>query len=487
LSDVRVKEIRENEKLHTKNENGKNVMTTTIKYNLTVLMVIAMVLVGCSKEDFPDTEQQVGQLQQGTQHNVEPIVLGVKEVVPPVTRAQHTGSMNFTQLESTGFGVYGYEGDAAYNSSTTAFELFAPNTHVTFVSGGTEPTTIVDHPGNWEYSGDLKPWTVGKKYTFFAYAPFMSAGEGTQGVDAGINTISTGAGDPTIGYTVATDPAESVDLLWGVRTDTKEKAGLAWVDIEKGQTTSDVLFTFYHALCAVGLHAQVMVDQANDTDNLGDLSQLGTIGSADGCKVTLKSITITPAGFPDAEPVVAATLFTKSAQLNLNNTTKHQPRWQSHTGTIASLVVDGTKLDDELKDPTPNDVSDYSVMTSESYDTEVPGITESANTQTVIKNDKLFMLIPQAAQDYTVSVEYFLTYKTESGYHREEKSGTAKIRNLELAAGVKYYLNLVFGLTTFKLSVDATDWQGQNINTSVVIENGTSASESLVKKRRMME
>lgn len=452
-----------------------------MKYKLTALMVLAVLLAGCSKEEFPGAEQQ------GMQLAGDVIKLGVKEVVAPVTKAQHTGSMNFTQLETTGFGVYGYEGDAAYNSSTTAFELFAPNTHVTFVSGGTEPTTIVDHPGNWEYSGDLKPWTAGKKYTFFAYAPFMSAGEGTQGVDAGINTISTGAGDPTIGYTVATDPAESVDLLWGVRTDTKEKAGLAWVDIEKGQTTSAVLFTFYHALCAVGLHAQVMVDQKNQLTDFEDKSNLGEIGKPDGCKVTLKSITITPAGFPDAEPAVAATLLHKSAQLNLNNTTKHQPLWESHSGTIANLVLNSaTTIDEKLLDPHPdhvNDATGYEVMTSESYDTEVPGITESANTQTVIKNDKLFMLIPQDAQDYTIAIDYFLTYKTETGYQREAKSGTATIRNLELAAGVKYYLNLVFGLTTFKLSVDATDWQGQNINTSVVIENGTSASQSLAKRK----
>ena len=431
-----------------------------------MVVLTVLLMMGCSADEQTATQTSKGQ--------DEAIVLGVKEVASPTTRAQHTGSMNFTELESTGFGVYGYEGDAAYNSSSSAFNLFAANTHVTFVSDGKAPTTSLDIPGSWEYSGDLKPWTTGKKYTFFAYAPWMSAGEGTAGTDAGINTISTGAGDPTITYTVATDPAQSVDLLWGVRTDTQEKSGLPWIDLTKGQTTSAVLFTFYHALCAIGLHAQVMVDQANDTDNLGDLSDLGTIGSANGCKVTLKSITITP----------ATTSFHQSATLNLNNTTKHQPLWQSHSGTIDNLVVDGTKLKNELKDPTPNDASDYSVMTSASYDTEVPGITESANMQTIIAGDNLFMLIPQAAQDYTISIDYFLTYKTESGYHREAKSGTATVRNMELAAGVKYYLNLVFGLTTFKLSVDATDWQGENINTTVVIENGTSANSSLAPRRR---
>ena len=445
-----------------------------MKYYFAVLG-LALGLAGCSSDD--------GLLADpAPTSEVDAIVLGVKEVASPVTRAQHTGIMDFTQLESTGFGVYGYEGEGVYDNGSSAFNLFAPNTHVTFVSGGTAPTTSLDIPGSWEYRGDLKPWATGKKYTFFAYAPYMSAGEGDAGTDAGINTIPTGAGDPKITYTVAEDPAESVDLLWGVRTDTKEKSGLAWVDITKGQTTSAVLFTFYHALCAIGLHAQVIVDQANDTDNLGDLSRLGTLGKEDGCKVTLKSITITPAG-TTTPSVTSRVLFTKSAQLNLNNTTKHQPLWESHSGEIDNLALNSTTtIDAKLLDPNPSDFEEsYPNNTGVMANSSVPGITESANTQTVIKNDNLFMLIPQAAQDYTIAVEYFLTYKTESGYHREAKTGTATIKNLELAAGVKYYLNLVFGLTTFKLSVNATDWVGENINTTVVIENGTSASNSLAK------
>lgn len=448
-----------------------------MKYNLWALFS-ALLLVGCAADD------ATGDLSGGGKAS---IVLGVKDVVSPVTRTLQTGSMDFVKLEETGFGVYGYEGADAYNSSTSAFELFPANTHVTFISGGTEPSSVVAHPGNWTYGEELKEWDSTKKYTFFAYAPYMSAGEGTFGTDAGINTISTGAGDPTIAYTVAVDPAKSVDLLWGVRTDTSDKSGKPWIDIQQGKTASAVLFTFYHALCGLGLHAQVMVDQANDTLDLGDLSQMGTIGNANGCKVTLKSITITPKGFPNAEPVVDATLFHKSAKLNLNNTntTAHQPLWQDHSGTISSLVLDGGEIDEALLDPHTDhvdDVTGYEVMTSESYDTEVPGITESANSQAIIADDNMFMLIPQDAQDYEVAIDYFITYKTgDSTYHREEKSGTATIRNLELAAGVKYYLNLVFGLTTFKVNVLATDWSGETINTTVVIENGTSASSSLAK------
>ena len=442
-----------------------------IKNNIQLMMVlVAMMLGGCAGED-PIAEQQ------GTQLVDNVITLGVKEVASPATRAQHTGIMDFTQLKTTGFGVYGYEGTDAYDSENSTFNLFTPNTPVTFVTGGTAPTTSLDIPGSWKYTettSGLKEWDSEKKYTFFAYAPYMSSGE----TGSGINTISTGNGDPTIEYTVATDPAASVDLLWGVRTDTSEKSGLPWIDVQQGQTTSAVLFTFYHALCALGFHAQVIVDQRNRLTELDDESNLGTIGSADGCKVTLKSITITP----------ATTAFHESGELNLNNTTKHQPLWASTSGTIASLGLNSaTTIDSKLLDPNPteeNTTTGYQIMTSESYDTEVPGITESSNSQAIIKDDKLFMLIPQAAQNYTIHVEYFLTYKTDaSTYHRELVSRDVTVSDLAFVAGVKYYINLVFGMRTLKVSISAVDWDEDPIFTTIASENGTSAGHSLAKER----
>ena len=114
-----------------------------------LLGALLLLLTACSSSDDAVTESL------GTE---DAIVLGVKEVVSPVTRAQIPGIMNFTQLTTTGFGVYGYEGADAYNESSSAFNLFAPNTKVTFDPNGTAPTTILDHPGSWEYPDDLKEW-----------------------------------------------------------------------------------------------------------------------------------------------------------------------------------------------------------------------------------------------------------------------------------------------------------------------------------------
>ena len=438
-------------------------------------IAVGLLLTGCTSD-----EEQSGNVLG----NDNAIVLGVKEVKSPETRSQHTGSMNFTELKGTGFGVYGYEVDGTYNSASSAPSLFSTgaNTHVTFIAGGTDPTTTVVHPGNWEYaasSANVKPWVSGKKYTFFAYAPWMSAGEGTQGTNAGINTISTGNGDPTIAYTVASDPAESVDLLWGIRSDN----GLPWKDVTSTTSAGSVMFTFYHALCAIGYHAQVIVDKDNNLTDIEDASGIAAIGT--DCKVTIKSITLEPNN-ANSKPG----MFYRAGVLNLNNTTAHTPNWDSFSGSTESLVLSGSKIDSRLLDPAPADAAAIAAFMGNA---SIPGVTQSANTQAVIDSvadkERFYMLLPYAAKDYKLTVKYFITYKTgASTYFRSaELTGNADLNDMELKPGIKYYLNMVFGLTTFKLNVLAKDWDGQTINTSVVVENGTSASQSLAKELSITE
>ncbi len=437
-------------------------------------IAVGLLLTGCTSD-----EEQSGNVLG----NDNAIVLGVKEVKSPESRAQHTGSMNFTELEGTGFGVYGYKG--TYNNEISTPTLFegGANTQVTFIAGGTEPTTTVVHPGNWKYAAtkeNLRKWEKNEKYTFFAYAPYMSAGE----VGAGINTISTGNGDPTIAYTVATDPAQSVDLLWGLRSDN----GLPWKDVTSTTSAGSVMFTFYHALCAIGYHAQVIVDKDNNLTDIEDASGIAAIGT--DCKVTIKSITLEPNN-ANSKPG----LFYQTGILNLNNTTARTPNWGSLSGSIGSLVLDGDNIDAKIKDPQTGDTP----LTSEEITTfmgnaSIPGVTQSANTQTVITkdasgNERFYMLLPYAAKDYKLTVKYFITYKTgaDTYFRSAELTGDADLNDMELKPGIKYYFNMVFGLTTFKLNVLAKDWDGQTINTSVIVENGTSASQSLGKEYELVK
>lgn len=436
--------------------------------------MLALGFAGCSSDD--------GLLADpASTGEVDAIVLGVKEVVSPVTRAdQQKGSMDFTKLTTTGFGVYGYKGTYSSGSSQpTLFSSSTTNTPVTFISGGTPPTTTLVHPGNWTYATNANDWKLWEKngddeekYTFFAYAPYMASDGTAPGITSIKASSDMSAGDPTIGYTVATDPANSVDLLWGIRSDN----GLPWKDIQRSQTAGAVLFTFYHALCAIGYHAQVIVDKDNNLSDTEDASGIAAIGT--DCKVTIKSITLTPAA-----------PFHLSGTLNLNNTVAHTPSWSSQTGGISKLVLSNTQIDSKILDPSPADDEDTNAFLND--DINHPGITQTANSQAVIAKDnsgkeQFYMLIPQAAQDYTLDIKYFITYKIgESTFFRSnELTGTATINDLELKAGVKYYINLVFGLTTFKLNVQAKDWDGYPLDITVVTENGTSASNSLAKGGR---
>ena len=441
-------------------------------------IAVGLLLTGCTSD-----EEQSGNVLG----NDNAIVLGVKEVKSPESRAQHTGSMNFTELEGTGFGVYGYKGE--YNNASSTPTLFAgrANTPVTFIADGTAPTTAVVHPGNWKYAATkeaLREWEKNEKYTFFAYAPYMSAGEGTQGTDAGINTISTGNGDPTIAYTVATDPTQSVDLLWGLRSD----SGLPWKDVTSTTSAGSVMFTFYHALCAIGYHAQVIVDKDNNLTDIEDESGIAAIGT--DCKVTIKSITLEPNNANSKKG-----LFYETGILNLNNGTAHTPNWGSLSGSITSLVLSNDqidpKIDSKILDTAPADAAAIAAFMGNA---SIPGVTQSANTQTVITkdasgNEQFYMLLPYAAKDYKLTVKYFITYKTgaDTYFRSAELTGDADLNDMELKPGIKYYFNMVFGLTTFKLNVLAKDWDGQTINTSVVIENGTSASQSLAPSWNMTE
>ena len=441
-----------------------------------VAALTAMLMVACAGEES----------QTATSDGGNTIVLGVEDVASPVTRAaQVPGSMNFNKLTETGFGVYGYKG--TYNNASSTPTLFATtttNTHVTFVPGGTAPSSVVDHPGSWTYAStlsDLKNWESGEKYTFFAYAPYMADNGTAPGITTIKATSDVTAGDPTIGYQVAMTPAESVDLLWGIRSDN----GLPWKDIQRGQTAGAVMFTFYHALCAIGYHAQVIVDKDNNLTDAEDKSGIAAIGT--DCKVTIKSITFEPNSANSK-----AGVFYQTGILNLNNSTAWTPNWGSLDGSIASLVLSDAQIDSKILDPAPADAAAVNAFLDD--DTNHPGITQAANSQAVIAKDgsdkeQFYMLLPYEAKDYKLTVKYFITYKTGvSSYSRsEELTGTATFDNLELKAGVKYYFNMVFGLTTFKVSVLATDWEGETIPTTVITENGTSASQSLARRKDLTD
>ena len=417
-------------------------MTNQIRHNARLMVVLLALLTACSDEQTSSTDNTL---------------LTIGATVPGTTRAGATGTIDNQTLTTCGFGVFAYGGD-----DTTLFD----NQKVTYGDSYDEWRDVHLHPNYWNY-GAQKEWPKGTKYSFYAYAPYVSAGAS----EAGITSVTSNSSGPTVGYQVATDPSASVDLLWGVNGMT----GLPWTEQTRDSNGGLVLFTFHHALAALGLHVQAMVDQDNNLTDLGDESPTGSLGT--DCKVTLQDITITP----------KTNQFYASGTLNQKNTTANVPLWTLNAAdrTVDKLTLSSGQIDNALIDQGDKAPSEMAT----------PGVTATANSQTVIKKDgsgreQYVMLIPDDAQDYDVTVEYYVTYKTSDAtpaYKRIGYTGTsarkATFSGLALKSDTRYYLNLVIGLTTFNLSVTAEDWQGSPVDVDIKIENGTSANSSLAPSR----
>ena len=368
------------------------------------------------------------------------------QVEQTVTRAGQTGVMDNTTLASTGFGVF------IYGKNGTS-DLLAAQQLVTYANGDTPTEPLSDvhlHPRKWSY-GTQHDWAEGEKYDFFAYAPYT-----TDFTSPGITNVAGSADGPTVSYTVAINPAQSIDLLWGVRGET----GLPWLNQTRESNGGLVLFNFRHALAAIGLHVQAMIDKDNDLIDFTDVSDPNNLLGTNALKVTLQGITITP----------KTNSFYNGGTLNLNNSTANTPRWTPGSRSLPNLTLSSSNINVDLTDGHN-------------------GILKTADSQEVINNGNLFMVLPDGvAQDYEVSVEYTVRYKTGEGTYNTlaytSATGalgarTATFSNLPLVAGIKYWLNLVIGLKSVSINVTATDWEGQTITIEEIIERGTSANSSL--------
>ena len=437
---------------------------------LTLLLLMATVLwTGCTDDKAPAAVE-----------TADSAIRFAAAVEQPVTRAGAAGMMDYHLLASSGFGVYAFGYTDDYASSQTP-NLFC-NAQVAY-TGSTDPATNPEnpvdlylYPGNWSYvteSMPLKYWErdeTTRKVSFFAYAPYVSAGSGETGITAVSENV---ADDPKVNYTIAEQPSACVDLLWGVKSTT----GRPWTNATLDETDGPVLLTFYHALSAIGFHVQAMVDADNNLTDLGDEADVAGLLGTD-CKVTIKSLTLT---------CTSATKFRKNARLNLNNATAYTPSWADFSAEVAALVLDGGAGHDDiataLKDQ--GDMSP-SAMTN-------TGVMATANQQLVIPTsggkEQFFMVIPDGdAKNYTVTLEYYVTYKTSADTYKRldytgVNAGTVNISDWTLEGNTKYYLNFVIGLKTLRLDVTAVDWANVEQPVAVTIERGTSASESLARRR----
>ena len=367
------------------------------------------------------------------------------------SRAGAKGVQTTSTLATNGFGLFAYYSDnSRYGTSSTPNFMY--NTQVT--------GTPTDAPTSWTYS-PLRYWPneTGKDgngatsegvdhLTFFAYAPYVEAKASTgevTGTDPGITALTSNAteGDPKVSYTVASDPAKSVDLLWGVSntaswdnvtgTALTLTEGLPYLNLIKPKVGQNIAFNFKHALSRLGLTVQGAFDQKDPGGTLKD------------AKITVAKVEITGEN------------FAANGVLNLNNTEAGVPKWETVDGaSTLSLTLEGDNLNTAIKDGGAKKAAEQTAT----------GVTNTA--QNLLKdNTTYFMFIPGTAtadKPLKVKITYYTTTddpNLATGYTRVENVITKSISatdGLKFEAGKAYTLNLVLGMTSVKVTATVADW-----------------------------
>ena len=312
----------------------------------------AFIITACTSED--------DILQTNQQKQVTPKEVGFEVYTPAanVTRAGLTGTMTTNRLQLTegeggGFGVYAF---LTEDDLGTAFNPLDGSGATSYTpEAGRDPNFMFNEKVLWNnsnlgwYYNPLKYWPnetdndsqttpasmqsnaqSGEpladsdrhldRLTFFAYAPYVSAGAGTTGIvaisDANGQLDVTGTPadvvDPTIAWVATGDddnvnPDQGVDLLWGVApagglsytavngTTVTVDEGKPLINMIKPDVNTSMKFLFNHALARFGITVVAAVDQVSPGGKLDP-----------NTKITINSVKLTGP-------------FGSNGQLNLNN------------------------------------------------------------------------------------------------------------------------------------------------------------------------
>lgn len=334
-----------------------------------------MLFAACTNEDLVAP-------QTGAETALEDGAVGFDVYVPGATaqtRAGRTNIMTTKTMQQTGFGIFGYQTDNTGYDPGTSKPNYMWNQQVNYSAS----------PSAWYYS-PLKYWPNETnndsqsammpdvdshnnldRLTFFAYAPWVKAdvdglasnvnnGVGATG-ENGIYRLTKQDGqlvsngsykDAQIRYNVATDPNESVDLLWGVApaggisyknvtgSTTTIPEGKPLKDLVKPAVNTSLKFQFQHALARFGVKVVLAADQVAPGGNFDYANT----------KVTIEKIELKSEGFGT------------SGILNLNNSVAFEPNWTTKnmadgsTGNPVLTIEKGKGLAEHLcYDETRND------------------------------------------------------------------------------------------------------------------------------------
>ncbi|MBP5425950.1 MAG: hypothetical protein J6Y33_07770 [Prevotella sp.] len=297
------------------------------------------------------------------------------------------GDLTNANIGENGFGVFAYY-TAGDNYSTKAEPNFMFNQQVTCDGEATEGTIWKYEPVKYwpNEFGDAAISDDVDYVSFFAYAPWTDfdpatgdivttepEGDGDESVEhqQKYNIISIGKnnmnGDPIVKYVVDTDPATSVDLLWGVAAEkaneaytpingnggssatnagVKAKQGLPFIDMIKPNNPSQdrLMFNLKHALAKVKITIDYIKDATTPTGDKVDPVPDWMSDAYDGDEINADETRIYVRKF-------SITGWANEGALNLNNTTPGEPLWKDIDGQKdLSFSDEGVSFFDLRKD-----------------------------------------------------------------------------------------------------------------------------------------
>lgn len=448
---------------------------------------MATTFAACSKDD---AATAITSYEEIVKAQPVPVTFGTYLNESATTRAGYAGNITTDVLgdpaKANGFGVFAYytNGGGYPASNTTLAPNFMYNQHVSKQDGKWFYTPLKYWPNETNATNGTSSVVDGSatsaggpdKLSFFAYAPYVPVGvdsnnnttfgKPTSGsiqensVEVGITALSTNTteSDPTVSYTVAAVPANTVDLLWAVSgaadatptvvagTTWNIDAGKPFIDLTKPKLPSTtpastpINFTFKHALAKLTFSAQA----AFDAPSPGDLNVHGNT------RIVIQEVSVN-------------TGFHKKGVLNLNNTVANTPNW----ATDGEDVVTFTITDDIIAgDP---DEAGLKYSGTDTYDSQPLGVTKVK--QYLMDTDaKYFTLIPEQNKSITVTITYHVFTadpNLSAGFVKVTNVITKEITGFNAAAGNWYNINMVLGMESVSFTATVTAWPNSATDTVV--------------------
>ena len=250
---------------------------------LVIYTMAALLMASCSTKDEIIDHAASAVERNAVESAKQPLAFG-GYVDRTTTRAGQTGKLSNDVLKANGFGVIAY-----YTDNNLYSDIYKPNFMYNM------QVKYDDQISAWTYEpvqfwpnemGDSGGSESIDRLTFFAYAPWTEVtystgivtGDKTSGI-VGM-TSNTATGDPYVKYIASLEPANQVDLTWGVANEAftssassvanEIAAGDPYVDVVKPAVGSKIDFNFKHALAAFNVQVDADVDVRNThqgTDN----------------------------------------------------------------------------------------------------------------------------------------------------------------------------------------------------------------------------